>query len=153
MSVPRELELAEHGLTIGVPEGWEALEPPTHVALVLADSAPASGDPDGFRPNVTVVVTPPDTQDVERIRAETAAGLADALVSMRLLDSEDVAIDGHAGARLLAAHVVEHESVTLDQVVVPFEHASVAISASCASCDYPAFADLFATVAGSVRKT
>ncbi|MFD5734665.1 hypothetical protein ACFWIY_17805 [Streptomyces sioyaensis] len=128
---------------IALPEHWEKVESPgPPVALIAVE--PQDGK--AFRANV--VVTAEDVQDAQQWQQTVDQALEDHLHDYLLLDEEPAG----TGTRRLFHHMLpEAGAITAEQWSWTAVHRGFTVTASAATFDYDAKADLFASVADRFR--
>ncbi|MER7396122.1 hypothetical protein ABT381_11460 [Streptomyces sp. NPDC000151] len=128
---------------IALPEHWEAVESPgPPVALIAVEP----GDGEAFRANV--VVTAEDVEDARQWQQAVGRALEDHLQEYLLVDEEPMG----SGTRRLFHHVLpEAGAITAEQWSWTTGRRGFTVTASAATFDYDAKADLFASVAGCFR--
>lgn len=130
---------------IALPPEWERSvdQPGPPVALVAVE--PDHGD-ETFRTNI--VLTIEDIDDADQWQETTKASLAEHLHDCLLLDEQQLT----SGVRRLVHHFVPGSgAVTAEQWVWPVDGRGFSLTASAATFEYDAKADLFASVAARFR--
>jgi hypothetical protein len=137
------------GVSLALPDGWPVVG--EELGAVVAVAEPYR---DG-RFTANIVVSRHETAEGEsevdwvgRVVAETAAEVP----RMRLIDAEDLEIDGRPCARVLAHYPLpEFGGVVVEQWMVLEPGAPLLVSCTVAATEYDERADLFAEVAHGVR--
>lgn len=131
------------GFRLAVPERWERLvEPDSTIAFVALE--PHNGGL--FRANI--VVTIDGVADVDRWQQAAGQALTDQLRDYILLDEQNE----DAGVRRLFHHLIpESGAVTAEQWARVSGDRGFTLTASAATFDYDAKADLFASIASRFR--
>lgn len=140
----------ELGFEVELFPGAEVLPEIPGVALVAVEGEPEPSS--GFRANLAVTVEPVPAGAA--VGAYTDASLAvqdDALLAHRLLDREQTALAGAAATRTLGHHIVDDQSVTIEQWRVLLGGRAYTLTASCATLDYAGLADTLREAAESFR--
>lgn len=133
----------EREFRIALPAHWEQVESPgPPVALIAVEP----GDGAAFRANV--VVTAEDVADGHQWQRIVGQALTDHLQDYLLLDEQPAG----SGTRRLFHHVLpEAGAITAEQWAWTSERRGFTVTASAATFDYDAKAELFASVAGRFR--
>ncbi|MFI9028253.1 hypothetical protein [Streptomyces sp. NPDC053560] len=128
---------------LALPEHWETVEPPGPPVVLIAVEP---GDGETFRANV--VVTAEDITDAGQWQQAVGRALADHLQEYLLVDEEPAG----DGVRRLFHHILpEAGAVTAEQWSWAAGRRGFTVTASAATFDYDAKADLFAAVADGFR--
>jgi hypothetical protein len=131
----------ELGFRLELPEGYEVATDAGALAMVAVEPGPAPAS--GFRANLVVTVEEVrDGTDVEAYTESSLRGQAELLRSHRLIDSEVTDVRGGPATRTLAHHAQDALAVTIEQWRLVARTLAYTVTASCATLDYAAVADV-----------
>ena len=136
------------GVTLPVPEGWEVSEDVPDTVLAAVEPRREGR----FAANTVVTLDVLGDETLVGWAQRQVAMLTERVPRLRVLDLEDVALDGWAARRVLAHYPLRgHGGVTLEQWLVPDGQRGVVLSCSAAALEYDRLADLFVEVAAGLR--
>jgi hypothetical protein len=134
------------GMRLQAPSRWTtAFDVLGALVAVRADRASL----DGFHANVTVVEQEWSVEDLEALLT-AQRGEIETLCDALILDATTGDVGGRASTRLLATHRSDDYELTLEQVMVPVDSAVVTISATAATSEYAAVAEIFDAIIATV---
>lgn len=138
------------GFTIDLPPAWEILDDP-QPGIPLMALEPDRGE--GFRTNVVVSADAVEATSLADWQRDNDVLLPDSLNEYQLLDLERIQLDGHAGARRLAHHVVDGRPVCLEQWAVLRDGIGYTVTVTVETLRYTSLIDDLTRSALSFRLT
>lgn len=133
-------------LLLTVPTAWTAM---FHVLGAVAVFRCDGASRDGFHATVTVIEQESSLSDPAELleaQQQEIGLLTDALV----LDASHHEIGGRPATRLLATHRSDDFELTLDQIMLSVDGSILTVSATVATSEYAAVADILAEILGSM---
>jgi hypothetical protein len=140
------LQQAAHsaaGFSIAVPGNWR-LERDVGQCALFALEPPR---PEGvFTANLNVVVEEAGDLDPDQLAQRHVEGLATTLIEHRLIDVEEIRLDGRRAVRFLSIHRFRLHSLALEQWLIPAGRRSFVVSATAEAIDYDEVRGTFAAM-------
>ncbi|WP_139982336.1 hypothetical protein [Nocardioides litoris] len=139
-------------VSVAIPPSWRRRHDPqlAEHGVVLAARAPAL-PASGLRPELLLRVGRTDHDDVEAWRTDALGDLADLLVDLAVEDDDVFDLGEHEVVYHRFAHRVGTVDVLCDQWSWLVDGCGTTLTCSAAREDYPAWCDLFETVAATVE--